>query len=155
MRRTVIQSLLCSAALLLALAGPAKLLAARSTLEDLLAQARAATARYHNVDNALADGYVDIGPHPEEGAGIEFVNFGLADDCTLDVTRPEALRYVESGQGLRLVAVEYGIPFACASDPPEDFLSGIGEWEQEPDVPVWTKTVWIWSGSSIGTDTRH
>ena len=76
-------------------------------------------------------------------------------DCTLDVTRPEALRYVESGQGLRLVAVEYGIPFACASDPPEDFLSGIGEWEQEPDVPVWTKTVWIWSGGSIGTDTRH
>jgi hypothetical protein len=154
MRRTAIRSLFCTAAFLLPLTGAARVVAGSSTVEDPLAQARAATAQYHDVDNALADGYIDLGPNPEEGPGIEFVNLGLVD-CTLDVTRPEALRYVPSGEGLRLVAVEYGIPMACPGAPPEDFLSGVGEWEPEPDVPVWTKTVWLWSGSSIGTNNQH
>ena len=48
-----------------------------------LAGARAATARYHDVDTALADGYIDLGVNPGEGNAVEFVNFGLVD-CTLD-----------------------------------------------------------------------
>jgi hypothetical protein len=154
MRTSAIRSLLCTAALLLPLAGAAKLVAAGSPVDDLLAQARAATAQYHDADAALADGYANLGPNPEEGVGLEFVNFGLVD-CSLDVRHPEALRYVASGQGLRLVAVEYAIPFACASQPPDGFLPGIGEWEPEPDAPVWTKVVWLWSGSSIGTNGQH
>jgi hypothetical protein len=113
-----------------------------------LARVRAATVQYHDVEQALADGYVNIGSTPEEGEGIEFVNFGLVD-CTLDAAVPEALRYVQSGQGFRLVAVEYAIPMACASTPPEDFLHGAGEWEPEPGVPVWSLLVPVWSGSSL------
>ena len=61
-----------------------------------LAAARAATARYHDVNEALAAGYVALGTNPAEDDAFELVNFNLID-CTLDVTQPEALRYVESG----------------------------------------------------------
>jgi hypothetical protein len=103
------------------------------------------TATYHDVNEALADGYIGLGMNPGEGDAFEFVNFGLVD-CTLDPLHPEALRYVASGNGLRLVAVEYSIPMDCAATPPEDFLPGVGEWEQEPGVPVWTLAAWIWTG---------
>ncbi|HEU4890885.1 MAG TPA: hypothetical protein VFT47_05010 [Vicinamibacterales bacterium] len=119
-----------------------------SSVNRQLAAARAATAEYHDVNAALADGYVNIGPNPTEGNAIELVNFGLVD-CTLDVLQPEALRYVPSGQGLRLVAVEYSIPMACALTPPEDFLPGAGEWEAEAGVPVWMYGVALWSGTSV------
>lgn len=116
-----------------------------STVNQQLALARAATARYHDVGAALADGYIELGVNAGEGDAVEFVNFGLVD-CTLDALHPEALRYVSSGNGLRLVAVEYSIPMACAATPPDDFLPGVGEWEPEPGVPVWTLAAWIWTG---------
>lgn len=116
-------------------------------VEQQLAMARAATAKYHDVNVALADGYVFVGVNPTEDDVFEFLNFSLVD-CTLDVTQPEALRYVESGDRLRLVAVEYAIPMACSPDPPTSFLTGAGEWEQEAGVPVWMLGVPVWSGSS-------
>ena len=119
-----------------------------SSVNRQLAAARAATAKYHDVNRAIADGYVELGPNPTEGNVIEFVNFGLID-CTLDVLQPEALRYVPSGHGLRLIAVEYAIPMACAPEPPEDFLPGAGEWEAEAGVPVWMYGVSLWSGNSV------
>ena len=113
-----------------------------------LALARAATVRFHDPSVALAENYVDLGVNPEEGGANEYVNFDLISSCTLDVQRPQALQYVQSGTGLRLIAVEYGIPMACAPTPPEDFLPGAGEWEPESEAPVWTKVVYIWSGKS-------
>ena len=118
-----------------------------SSVNRQLAAARAATTKYHDANAALADGYVDLGPNPTEENAIEFVNFGLVD-CTLDVLHPEALSYMASGNGLRLVGVEYSIPMACAPAPPEDFLPGAGEWEPEAGVPVWTLRVPLWSGHS-------
>jgi len=112
-----------------------------------LAGARAATAMYHDVDVAIADGYVNVGVNPSEGETVEFVKFGLID-CTLDALHPEALRYAVSGNGLRLVAVEYSIPMDCSATPPEDFLPGAGEWEPEMVAPAWSMAVWIWSGQS-------
>jgi hypothetical protein len=118
-----------------------------SSVNRQLAAARAATARFHDPNAALSAGYTDLGPNPAEGNAVEFVNFGLVD-CTLDVLQPEALSYVPSGHGLRLVGVEYSIPMACAPTPPEDFLPGAGEWEAEAGVPVWTYRVALWSGNS-------
>jgi hypothetical protein len=135
----------------LMLSGPAEMhgyAAGRSTLQQQLAAARAATARFHDPSEAVAAGYTYIGPIPGEAGTIDFVNFNLID-CTLDVTQPEALRYVASGNGLRLVGVEYSIPMACAATPPADFLPGAGEWEQEPGVPAWSMAVFIWSGNSL------
>jgi hypothetical protein len=116
------------------------------TVNQQLAAARAATAIYHDVDVAMADGYINVGVNPGEGETIEFLNLGLID-CTVDPLHPEALRYAVSGNGLRLVAVEYSIPMACG-DPPEDFLAGAGEWESEMVAPAWSMAVWVWSGQS-------
>jgi hypothetical protein len=116
-----------------------------SSVNRQLAAARAATAIYHDADAAIADQYVNVGSNPSEGEAVEFVNFGLVMNCTLDALHPEALRYVASGGRLRLVAVEYSIPKACG-DPPENFLPGAGEWEDEMIAPAWSKAVWIWSG---------
>src|SRR5436190_13935806 len=80
-----------------------------SDVNRQLALARAATARFHNPDTALAEGYTNLGANPEEGGAIEYVNFDLIFSCTLDVQRPQALRYMPSGNGLRLIAVEYAI----------------------------------------------
>lgn len=113
-----------------------------------LARARAATARFHDPATALAEGYVDLGANPEEGGAVEYVNFDLIFSCTLDVAHPQALRYVPSGNGLRLIAVEYAIPMPCSPNPPEDFLPGVGEWEAEPNAPAWMKPAYIWSGQS-------
>ncbi|MFP4634231.1 MAG: hypothetical protein ACLFRD_00080 [Nitriliruptoraceae bacterium] len=65
-----------------------------------LAEVRAATARYHDVETALADGFV---PPPdghcvysETGAmGYHYVNFGRVPAPTgeLDPTQPQALLY--------------------------------------------------------------
>ena len=107
-----------------------------------LARARAATARFHDPAAALAEGYIDLGVNPEEGGAVEYVNFDLIFSCTLDVQRPQALRYMPSGNGLRL------IPMPCSPAPPEDFLPGAGEWEPEPDAPAWMMAVYIWSGKS-------
>lgn len=117
-----------------------------SAVNRQLAEARAATAIYHDVNAAIADGYVNVGVNPGEGETVEFLNLGLID-CTLDALHPEALRYAVSGDDLRLVAVEYSIPMACGA-PPEDFLPGAGEWESEMVAPAWSMAVWIWSGQS-------
>src|SRR5205823_11527738 len=63
-----------------------------------LAAARAATAAYHDLSAALADGYVPFGFNPDEGV-FEFVNFALVD-CTFDPSHPEGLAYVSSPHGL-------------------------------------------------------
>jgi len=151
--RTTVRSGFVALTVLIAVGTTSTLRAASETVQGQLGEARAATALYHDVEQALADGYIDMGTTPSEGEGIEYVNFGLVD-CTLDAEHPEALRYVESGHGLRLVAVEYAIPMACASEPPEDFLDGAGEWEPEPGAPVWSMLVPVWSGRSLDLGNR-
>lgn len=79
-----------------------------------LAEIRAATARYHRVEVAIADGYAKAGgcvALPGVGAmGIHYVNGALWNDAAFDATRPEVLVYEPQKNGrLRLVAVEYFI----------------------------------------------
>jgi hypothetical protein len=118
-----------------------------SSVNQQLAAARAATVRYHDFNEALADGFTDLGANPAEADEIEFVNFGLIS-CTLDALQPTALNYMTSGSGLRLVGVEYSIPMACAPTPPDDFLPGAGEWVAEAGAPVWSYRVSLRSGHS-------
>jgi hypothetical protein len=115
-----------------------------------LAAARAGTAAYHDVSVALADGYIPLGFNPDEGI-FEFVNFALLD-CTFDPSHPEGLAYVASGHGLRLVAVEYAVPYACTSPgvPPEGFAGDDDIWGQEGDLPVWRLGAMIWAGREQG-----
>jgi hypothetical protein len=78
-----------------------------------LAAARAASARYHRVEVALADGFVDTGrcvalPDGSGGMGVHFVNPTRMGDGHLEVTEPEMLLYEEDARGrYRLIGVEY------------------------------------------------
>lgn len=118
-----------------------------ATLQEL-AEARNATATYHAVEQAVADGYVQRGFAP--GEGIHFVNASLMD-CTFDRTHPETLLYIPSGEGLRLVGVEYSIPSSCTSIAPEGFTGDADEWEPNAEGrPMWALLAWLWLGNSNG-----
>ena len=86
--------------------------ASASMVESRLAEIRAATARYHRVEVAIADGYrstVECAALPGVGAmGIHFVKGALLGDAGFDATHPEVLVYEPQKNGqLRLVAAEY------------------------------------------------
>ena len=76
-----------------------------------LAAVRAATAKYHRVEVAVADGYVRTpvcASSPAGGMGVHYVNPGLRHDATFDPVRPEVLLYEPQKNGqMRLVAIEY------------------------------------------------
>ncbi len=72
-----------------------------------LAAVRRATAKYHNVAAALADGYV-ADPHCVPGMGHHYINFALLGDGQVDPLTPEVLTYAPAPNGgLKLVGVEY------------------------------------------------
>ena len=114
-----------------------------------LAQARAATAKYHDVAVALADGYVKRGYGP--GEGFHFVKASLID-CTFDPEHPEALLYVPSGEGLRLVGAEYSVLNSCTATAPEGFTGDADEWEGPfaEGRPIWALVAWLWLGNPNG-----
>jgi hypothetical protein len=101
-------------------------------LQDELAQVRAATARFHRVEEAIEAGY-ELGwvngsgvriitgcvAHPTAGAmGYHYINEELMDDLTADPLEPEALVYAPAPDGgLKLVAVEW-IVRGPQSNPP-------------------------------------
>jgi hypothetical protein len=130
----------------LASAAPHDALSA-ATLQEL-AQARNATAKYHDVEQALADGYVKRGYGP--GEGFHYVKNSLMD-CTFDLEHPEALLYIPSGEGLRLVGVEYSMPSSCSATAPEGFTGDDDEWEPNAEGrPMWALIAWLWLGNPNG-----
>ena len=118
------------------------------TLQELAA-ARNATAKYHDVAVAIADGYVQKGYGP--GEGYHFVNASLMD-CTFDLEHPEVLLYVPSGEGLRLVGVEYSVPNRCTATAPEGFTGDADEWEgpNAEGRSMWALVAWLWLGDPNG-----
>jgi hypothetical protein len=110
--------------------------------EQELARARNATAKYHDVARAEADGYVFNACVP--GEGLEYINFALVD-CTFDIEHPEALHYITQGNRLRLVGVEYVVPIACTATAPEGFTGDADVWEfMGEGLPIWNLRVALW-----------
>jgi hypothetical protein len=83
-----------------------------------LAAVRAATARYHNIATALAEGFTLINPATNENEpcvvdsagvmGIHALNLARLGDQVNDPLQPEILLYVPNpAGGYRLVGVEY------------------------------------------------
>ncbi|MFD5278569.1 hypothetical protein ACFWIX_13530 [Pseudarthrobacter sp. NPDC058362] len=70
-----------------------------------LAQVRQATAQYHDVDAAIAAGYVPVGDCVP-GMGYHYVNFSQFGH--MDPLVPDAFTYASDGAGgLQLVAAEW------------------------------------------------
>src|SRR5215470_11970786 len=110
-----------------------------------LTRARKATARYRDLSQAIADGYVDINVFVPN-MGFHYLKSSLLDS-KFDPERPELLVYAATNcnsNKLRLVAVEYAVPIAESPTPPEGFTGDHDEWDRNEQFGLWTLHAWIW-----------
>jgi hypothetical protein len=118
-----------------------------------LALARRGTAKYHDFARADADGYEFLACVP--GEGLEYVNWSLVD-CNFDIEHPEALHFIPEENGLRLVGVEYVVPVACTTTPPDGFTGDDDEWEfMAEGLPIWALRAAIWLPNREGMFAEH
>ena len=137
-------------------------------LLDDLAQVRRATARFHDLDAALAAGY-ELGwvngrgdriintcvAHPTAGAmGYHYFNKALMDDLAVDLLEPEVLVYAPRADGeLELAAVEWVArgpntnPPGVASAPT---VLGMPMHILNPAVGFYLMHAWIWQPNPAG-----
>jgi hypothetical protein len=133
-----------------------------------LAPVREATARFHNVDAAIAAGY-ELGyvngagvriitgcvAHPTAGAmGYHYFNKRLIEDLVIDPEKPEGLVYTSGPDGqLKLVAVEYVVP-GLGSNPPgvsqPPTVLGRTMHILVPAVGFYIQHFWVWSHNPSG-----
>jgi len=150
--------------------------AAQAQPTDELRATRAATARFHSVEQATAAGYAELRDaagiacidNPAGGMGIHYVNGGLVGDPALTPASPEVLVYQPTPDGrMRLVALEYVIlestwrethpdPTDVPSLFGQDFERLPGPGEPEPQnrygLPAFYELhVWLWAHNPDGT----
>lgn len=129
------------------------------SLQRSLADVRRATAAYHQVGNALTDGYVatDV---CVPGMGLHYVNPQHLSNPMLDPTKPDVLIYEpRPGGRLSLVAVEWFFP-----DPDQNLATDDGRPAlfgtpfdgpmagHEPGMPVhFDLHLWAWKHNPAGT----
>jgi len=112
-----------------------------------LQQARAATARYRDINNALKDGYADIEVDVEH-MGHHFMKTAIVDSV-FDIRQPEILVYNRDENGKQqLVAVEYAIPLSYAR--PEGFTGPTDVWKDDSGFPFWLLHAWVWAYNPDG-----
>jgi hypothetical protein len=96
-----------------------------------------ATARFQDINEALAEGYVDIDvviPH----MGRHLLNQEFLDGH-FDVEHPELLVYNDDACGeLQLVAVEYAVPLDLAKHAPAGFIGTADAWDVNDTFRLWT-----------------
>lgn len=113
-----------------------------------LQQAKIATARYNNFDNAIADGYVDINVIVPE-MGYHFLRMEHLN-ATFEYDKPEILVYNKEENGrMKLVAVEYAVPIAASANAPAGFTGNNDQWSVYEGV-LWTLHAWIWEYNPEG-----
>lgn len=118
--------------------------------QELAVDIRQATAQYHLLDKALADGYEAVTPCIEVpgvgGMGVHFLKPGLLDAIT-DPAQPEVLVYMPNKAGkYRLVAAEF---LSTAEQAP--VVDGIVfDAEVDPGAYSFTLHAWVWKHNPAG-----
>ena len=135
-----------------------ELRATASTQGSVLAEARAATAQFHDVNVAIAAGYAQA-TQCLAGEGIRYRKQSLIFDGVIDVTEPELLLYVPLNDGtVRLAAVQYFIPSALW-DATHSSAPSLGEQpfvdRRSPPfgapMPNYSLIAWVWMHNPAGT----
>jgi hypothetical protein len=121
-----------------------------------LATLRRVTAPFHNFRKAAAAGWstkiTDCMTDPNGAGGMGF-HYGNTDliNATVSVDKPELLLYEpEKDGGLRLVAVEYIIPYSFhsrESAPPVLFGQ---QFKQNDTFQLWGLHAWVWKENPSG-----
>ena len=136
--------------------------------QSSLAEIRAVTAKFHDINVAKAAGY-ELGyingsgdriitgciANPTAGVmGYHYFNKALIDDLVVDPLKPEGLVYTKGPDGnLNLVAVEYVVP-GPNSNPPgvsqPPTVHGIQMHILVPSVGFYIQHFWIWANNPAG-----
>lgn len=118
-----------------------------SATKSELQQARAASAKYKNIQNAIDDGYQDI--HVDmENMGHHFMKVSLVDG-QFDISHPEILVYNKNEKGVQqLVAVEYAVPLQYPQ--PEGFTGDGDVWDGNTGFGLWLLHAWVWDYNPDG-----
>jgi hypothetical protein len=121
---------------------------------EAVATLRQATERYHDLNAALADGFVFLHGcenRPDEGpVGTVYVHMGRLTDGAIDPASPEALIYEPTSNGSpALVGIEFAIPYPLwtEQEPPE-FLGAT--FQREDEFGVFGLHVWVWRDNPEG-----
>lgn len=114
-----------------------------------LQQAKIATARYNNFDNAIADEYVDINVIVPE-MGYHYLKLANLN-ATFDYAKPEILVYNKEENGrMKLVALEYAVPISLSPNaPPSGFTGNDDVWSIYQGT-LWTLHAWVWEFNPDG-----
>jgi hypothetical protein len=145
-------SIICAMAIMAPAQGDDPNCGTKECLRDVAA-ARAGTAKYHEFQRALDDGFIQISPCievPGLGAmGFHFLNPARVD-LVADPSEPEVLLYIPDDKGtMQLVAVEYSVPdmgqgrptlFGLPMQGPEDRGGG----------PAYERHAWVWQQNRAG-----
>ena len=111
-----------------------------------LQQAKIATARYNDFQQAINDGYVDINVIVPE-MGYHYLKMDNLDG-TFDYAKPEILVYNKEENGrMKLVALEYATPLSAT--PPAGFTGDQDVWSVYQGV-LWTLHAWLWEYNPEG-----
>jgi len=120
-----------------------------NVVHDELQALKAATAKYNDINKAIADGYVDINVVIPQ-MGHHYLKAAFLN-ATFDLTRPEFLVYELRDNGhFKLVAVEYGVPLTLAAVPPSGFTGDLDVWVRNEDAGIWALHAWIWEFNPNG-----
>ena len=163
-RRRIPRSLLWLIGVSMALALPAAGVAAAGAGQGpQLAQVRAGTALYHDLDVALGDGYGPLHTCTDENSGLgamgqHYVRGDLVGDLEFDLSKPEVLVYEPTRDGgSRLVAVEFVVfaePWDAVNDDPPSLFGRDLRLVPEPNrygVPAFYQIhVWLWKNNPAG-----
>ena len=118
-----------------------------SELQKELALARSSTAKYHDIEEAIKDGYVDINVVVQE-MGYHLLKVENWD--AFDPGKPALLVYSKNAVTgkMRLVAVEYAVP--NTGQEPEGFTGSDDKWEYDSDIDKWECHAWVWYNNPRG-----
>ena len=118
------------------------------------AQLRQVTARYHDLDAALADGFILLHGcevRPGEGAvGQLYVNLSRYLDGVIDPAEPDGLLYATGPNGRpQLAGVELALPIGMWSEPePPTFLGAT--FQAEDEFAAYGLHIWVWRHNPRG-----
>jgi hypothetical protein len=121
--------------------------AEQSVPRAALADVRAATARFHDVEAAVTAGYDLLDVCFEDESGGMGIHYLKGIDAELDPLAPEALVYEVTEHGPKLVGVEYIVPLTLSSEPPEVLGQHL---HANTTLGLWVLHAWIWQPNPAG-----
>jgi hypothetical protein len=114
---------------------------------------RRVTDRYHNIEVAKRDSFVLLHSCEtrlnDEPVGTVYVNMKRLTDGVINVEKPDALIYEPGPKGLKLVGVEFAIPFSLWTKPQPPKFHG-ATFQREDEFGVFALHAWVWRENPDG-----